>query len=572
VAIKIGRKWLLSVFAVPVAFAGVAIADPWLEKSPTAGRGWDDMPFLGPPQRQTQTKQRQPRGPEATRALEAKREMQRELHRMPATNRAADSNASANVFPPPRVPQQVKTAEPASETPAITTPVEVRNAKPSDLPHKPSHTAAARTRDGEQELQRQLDRTLPPVAVPPVPEQLACAERLAKIARYSPLPSRTGPGTCGATDLVRLDSILMADRSLVALNPAPQIRCSMAEQVAEWVREDVGPAAATALGSPLMSINDYDAYDCRPRNNVKGAKLSEHGKGNALDVGSFRLRNGGVFTLADQLVAKQFRDKVRLAACGRFMTVLGPGSDPYHGDHVHIDMAERSHNTKICQWNVRETVIAAQSEPEPSQRPAASAPPAAAAPVVPPKVEAKIESKIEAKPEPKNEPQAPAVAAAPKVEPVVTAEPPMPRPKPPAVAEAPVKPAVEAPKPQLKEQVKDEQPKDELSRDQARKEQPKDKRPSKSDVAAATPKEPEARQERKDEASPSQVAEAQQPSIESPPLPRRKPEALQRLAEIQQQPETPNRSGRETRGERPRHYDSRHRFERDVRRFMRNFF
>lgn len=565
-SIRSGRKWLLAVFAVPVAFAGVATADPWLEKSPTAGRGWDDIPFLGPPQRQT--KQRQLRGPSATRALEAKREMQRELRRMPETDRAANAKASANVFPSPRVPQQVKTAEPPPETSTVATPVAARNAKPSELPHKPSRTAAAPTRDGEQELQRQLDRTLPSAVTPPVPEQLACAERLAKIARYSPLPNRSGPGACGATDLVRLDSVLMPDRSLVALNPAPQIRCSMAEQVAEWVREDVGPAAVTALGSPLRSINDYDAYDCRPRNNVKGAKLSEHGKGNALDIGSFRLRNGGVFTLADQLVTKQFRDKVRLAACGRFTTVLGPGADPYHGDHVHIDMAERSHNTKICQWNVRETVIAAQSEPEPSQRGAASAPPAAAASVVPPKVEAKIESK----PEPKNEPQAPVVvAAAPKVEPPVTAEPPMPRPKPPAVAEAPVKSAAEAPPPQVEAQVKDEQRNDGLNRQQAKQDLTKEDRPSKSEVAAATPKEPEARQERKDEASPAQIAETPQPSTASPPLPRRKPEALLRLAEIQQ-PETPNRSERGTRSERPRHYDPRRRFERDVRRFMRNFF
>ncbi|AMN41056.1 extensin-like domain-containing protein [Rhodoplanes sp. Z2-YC6860] len=569
-SIKSGRKWLLSVFAVPVAFAGVATADPWLEKSPTAGRGWDDIPFLGPPQRQT--KQRPPRGPSAARALEAKREMQRELRRMPETDRAANAKASANVFPPPRVPQQAKTAEPPPETSSTATPVAARDAKPSEIPHKPSRTAAAPTRDAERELQRQLDRTLPPAAVTPVPEQLACAERLAKIARYSPLPNRSGPGACGATDLVRLDSILMPDRSVVALNPAPQIQCSMAEQVAEWVREDVGPAASTALGSPLMSINDYDAYDCRPRNNVKGAKLSEHGKGNALDVGSFRLRNGGVFTLADQLVTKQFRDKVRLAACSRFMTVLGPGADPYHGDHVHLDMAERSHNTKICQWNVRETLIAAQSEPEPSQRTTASAPPAAAAPVMPPskveaKVEPKIDPKIESKSEPKNEPQAPAVAAAPKVEPPVIAEPPMPRPKPPEVAEAPVKSAAEAPPPQ----VKDERPTEELSRDQASQDKPKDERPPKFDVAAATPKEPEARPERKDEASPSLASEALQLSTVSPPLPRRKPEALQRLAEIQQ-PETPNRSERGTRGERSRHYDPRRRFERDVRRFMRNFF
>jgi hypothetical protein len=590
---KIGRKWLLSVFAVPVAFASLAAADPWLEKSPTAGQGWDDIPFLGPPERQTN--RRQPRGPTTTRALEAKRELQRELRRMPETDSAANPKATANVFPPPRVPQPARTVEPAPETSAIATPVEARNAKPSELPHKPSRTAAARTRDGEQELQRELNRTLPATAVPPVGESLACAERLAKVARYSPLPSRSGPGACGAVDLVRLDSIVMPDRTLVALNPAPQIKCGMAEQFAEWVRQDVGPAATAELGSPLLSISDNDAYDCRPRNGIKGAPLSEHGKGNALDLTGLRLRNGGVFTLADQLVAKSFRDKVRLAACGRFMTVLGPGSDAYHGDHVHLDMAERRHNFKVCQWNVRETVVASRAEPEPPQRPAASAPPAAAVPVAPPpkveaKIEPKIEPKVEPKPEPqiepKPEPQAPAVAAAPappKVEPRGAVELPMPQPKPPVVAEAPVEPAAEAPKPQVDDEPpgaklpKEEPTQKPAQQEQVKQEQPKEQRPpeqetSKFDTAAAAapPKEAVPRQQQNDEASP-QVAETQQPSIASPPLPRRKPEALQTLAQLQQS-ETQGPSERETRGERPRYYNSRRHFERDVRRFMRNFF
>src|SRR5260221_333352 len=163
----------------------------------------------------------------------------------------------------------------------------------------------------------------------------------------------------------------MPDRTSVALNPAPQIRCSMAEQVAEWVREDVGPAAVE-LGAPLLSIADNDAYDCRPRNNIKGAQLSEHGKGNALDITAVRLRNGGVFTLADQLVTKPFRDRIRAAACGRFMTVLGPGSDAYHNDHVHLDMAERARKTRVCQWDIRETVLARaepQAPPEPGLEP-----------------------------------------------------------------------------------------------------------------------------------------------------------------------------------------------------------
>src|SRR3954454_15372066 len=100
VATKIGRKWLWSVVAVPVAFAGMAVAEPWLEKSPTAGKGWDDLPFLGPPQRAAPN-QRQPRNSEATKALEAKRELQRELHRTPEANRAANPRPAANVFPAP---------------------------------------------------------------------------------------------------------------------------------------------------------------------------------------------------------------------------------------------------------------------------------------------------------------------------------------------------------------------------------------------------------------------------------------------------------------------------------------
>src|SRR4051812_616649 len=101
VAIKIDRKWLWSVVALPVAFAGVAVAEPWLEKSPRVGQTWDDLPFLGPPQRPARN-QRQPRSSETTKALEAKRELQRELHRMPEANRAANPKPAANVFPPPR--------------------------------------------------------------------------------------------------------------------------------------------------------------------------------------------------------------------------------------------------------------------------------------------------------------------------------------------------------------------------------------------------------------------------------------------------------------------------------------
>jgi hypothetical protein len=227
--------------------------------------------------------------------------------------------------------------------------------------------AQARDSDLEQELQRELHK-MPPPATLPLPETLACYERLAAIARYQPLPIRSEPAQCATIDLVRLDRVLMPDRTEVAINPPPALRCSMAEAIAEWVRTDVGPAAAE-LGAPLAAVTDLDSYECRPRNNIPGAKLSEHGRANALDVGSVKLRNGGEFTLTDALVSKPFRDTMRTSACARFMTVLGPGSDGYHNSHIHLDLAERSHNYRICQWNVLDPAAIASDIPLPRPRP-----------------------------------------------------------------------------------------------------------------------------------------------------------------------------------------------------------
>src|SRR3954451_12338523 len=176
----------------------------------------------------------------------------------------------------------------------------------------------------ERELKRELHR-MPPPALLPTPATLACYERLAKISHYAPLPIQSEPAQCATVDLVRLDRVMMPDQTQVAVNPPPVLLCSMAEAVAQWVRADVGPAAAE-LGAPLAAVTDLDSYECRPRNNIPGAQLSEHGRANALDIGSVKLRNGGEFTLTDALVSKPFRDAMRTSACARFMTVLGPGS------------------------------------------------------------------------------------------------------------------------------------------------------------------------------------------------------------------------------------------------------
>lgn len=230
-----------------------------------------------------------------------------------------------------------------------------------------SGAAAASNSELERELQRELHR-MPPPAVLPSPATLACYERLGKISHYAPLPIQSEPAQCATIDLVRLDRVLMPDRTQVAVNPPPVLLCSMAEAVAQFIRADIG-AAAAGLGSPLAAVIDLDSYECRSRNRIAGAKLSEHGKGNALDISAIKLRNGALFNLTDPVVSRPFREQMRTAACTRFTTVLGPGSDSYHSDHIHLDLAERSHGYRICQWDVRDPVTAASEIPLPRPRP-----------------------------------------------------------------------------------------------------------------------------------------------------------------------------------------------------------
>jgi len=187
------------------------------------------------------------------------------------------------------------------------------------------------------------------------PEPSPCQQRLTASNRvvFSPLPPLTGAGGCGAPDVVRLDAVVMPDRTRVAFLPPPTLRCSMAAAIGDWVREEIGPAAAE-LGAPLRSIENYDSYDCRGQNRIKGARLSEHGRANALDIRSVKLADGKSFRLADAAVARAFRERIRRSACARFMTVLGPGSDGYHEEHIHVDLAERHGDYRICHWEIRE--------------------------------------------------------------------------------------------------------------------------------------------------------------------------------------------------------------------------
>jgi len=184
-------------------------------------------------------------------------------------------------------------------------------------------------------------------------EPTECDDRLAALAEVAPLPRLIGPEACGGADMVELEAVRLPDNSRIAITPPATLNCGMAESLASWLRDEAAPSVAK-LGSALTAIENYDSYECRPRNRIFGAKLSEHAHGDALDVRAFHLADGRRFELTDATVDKPLREALRDTACRRFDTVLGPGADAHHNGHIHLDTIQRRNGYRICQWDVRE--------------------------------------------------------------------------------------------------------------------------------------------------------------------------------------------------------------------------
>jgi hypothetical protein len=118
----------------------------------------------------------------------------------------------------------------------------------------------------------------------------------------------------------------------------------MAEALEKWMLDVVQPAAWARFKQPVTQIDTMGSYGCRPINNKSGAKLSEHAFGNAIDIGGFRLADGRSVTLLKGWTKgdeqeKGFLREAHIGACDHFTTVLGPGSNPLHANHFHVDLA-----------------------------------------------------------------------------------------------------------------------------------------------------------------------------------------------------------------------------------------
>jgi hypothetical protein len=236
------------------------------------------------------------------------------------------------------------------------TPPRLRGALPPasvPLPRpRPAEAPAAGPEQPEPASQAPAGPEKPAEHAPPAPQPSACRLALSEAIAIAPsIPDIHGPGDCGGEDLVRLEAVVLPDKRLVSVKPAAILRCTMASAVADWIRSDIAPLTQN-LGSEIDGLDNFDSFECRGRNRVAGAPLSEHGRANALDVRALKLANGQSISLTDRSVPRDLRESVLHSVCARFSTVLGPGSDWYHEDHIHLDLMARHNDYRICQWNV----------------------------------------------------------------------------------------------------------------------------------------------------------------------------------------------------------------------------
>ena len=169
--------------------------------------------------------------------------------------------------------------------------------------------------------------------------------------RFVQLSDPVGNGACRIS---RPFEMAAAANGSVRLEPPATLRCQMVPSVEAWVKDTLRPAARHYLGSEVAEVRIAGSYGCRTRNSKAGAKLSEHGRANAVDISGFRLANGDDVTVKHgwrgSENVRRFLRYVHRGACEHFSTVLGPNADRYHHDHFHFDLAShgRMGSYRVC--------------------------------------------------------------------------------------------------------------------------------------------------------------------------------------------------------------------------------
>ncbi len=173
-------------------------------------------------------------------------------------------------------------------------------------------------------------------------ESVCLSQKLVQTSAYvQPAPSIDGPGICGMDHPFKTTALAQGS---VALDSRATLACPMLPMLDQWVIDVVQPYAQARFGEQVVKINTMGSYGCRTIDHIKGASLSEHAFGNAIDVAGFKLASGREINVqkgwkGPDEQERAFLREVQAGACSYFTTVLAPGSDMFHYNHIHVDLA-----------------------------------------------------------------------------------------------------------------------------------------------------------------------------------------------------------------------------------------
>lgn len=267
----------------------------------------------------------------------------------PPLPRPKPAQAQVEVVPLPRPKPETATLVPLPEPPPAGSRARAESAMPVPLPERPPAESRVVA------LPPQFNPVEEPKPLAEGDEADRCLEALrADGVEAERAETYESKGHCVIDDPVLVRSV-DSPAGKVEFPAGPLLNCRFASTLAGWIRGIVTPVGAQLMSSPVAIVDTGPGYVCRNMNSAAQGKRSAHAIGNALDLVGFRLADGRRILIENYDSAKgrerEFLVALRTSACGYFLTVLGPGSDAAHGNHLHIDLAQagRSANYRICE-------------------------------------------------------------------------------------------------------------------------------------------------------------------------------------------------------------------------------
>lgn len=179
-------------------------------------------------------------------------------------------------------------------------------------------------------------------------QALSCEEELKALGvTFEVLAPISDENGCGAERPLKVSSVG------IELKPAVTTRCEMARALAVWSRDVMVPSARLHLKATPTAMTTGDSYQCRSRRGGDEVKVSEHAHANALDISGITFSDHETVPIMDRPGsaddARAFQAAIRGGACAYFTTVLGPGTNGAHADHLHVDLIQRRNGYRICE-------------------------------------------------------------------------------------------------------------------------------------------------------------------------------------------------------------------------------